>query len=151
MDTFSQIDCMVAAGVMTQATADKYKTLMAHLTGLQTNDLLMFIAASQVQHLAAGSFSPTYVTGPAILEDGQDIMADTSAGPYTITLPISPTIGTRIEVFDAQSTFATNNLTIARNGELIDGSATDLIANLDNAHMTLIFNGGAQGWSVYNL
>lgn len=151
MDIFSQVDCMVADGVMTESRANAYKRTMSHLNGLQTNDLLMYIAASQIQQIAEGDFNPTPVSGDFDALSGSTIMADTSGGTFTVTLPADPSIGDRIDIYDAQSTFATNNLTVARNGQLIDGSASNLVANLDNAHMSLIFNGGAQGWSVYNL
>lgn len=156
MDIFSQLDCMVAAGVMSDAQADEYREVMKELTGLQTEDLLILIAANSFNAPAGGggdgtSTPPVFVSSSGNVTTGNSYIVDTSLGPISLTLPLGPSLGDRISFYDAQSTWATNNLTVVRSGQLIDANAGNLIANLSNAHMQLVFNGGAQGWSVYNL
>jgi hypothetical protein len=58
---------------------------------------------------------------------GDKIAADTTGGAFTVTLPATPADGDSVEIIPARGTFATNNLTVARNGENIDGAAANLI------------------------
>jgi hypothetical protein len=81
---------------------------------------------------------------------GDRLLANTTAGAFTITLPSGPTVGDApVEIMDAQGTFATNNLTVGRNGQLIDANAGNLICNVNGVELTLLFVGGVKGWSVY--
>ena len=49
------------------------------------------------------------------------------------------------------NTFATNNLTVGRNGSKIGGaSAADLTVNTNGAALTFIYVDGTQGWLVIN-
>jgi len=145
---------MVTDGVLTEAQADEYRAVMKELTGLQTEDLLMLIASNTLSGGAGGGGSsapPTLITTSGPVVAGGSYNVNTTVGPISLTLPASPTLGDKIEFYDMQSTWSINNLTIVRNGQLIDANAGNLIADLSNAHMQLMFNGGAQGWSVYNL
>ena len=148
---------MVADGVLTEAQADEYRAIMKNLTGLQTEDLLMLIAANSFKAPDGGgggggtAAPPIFVSVSGPVTAGNSYIVNTSAGALSQTLPASPAQGDKIDFYDAQKTWATNNLTVVRNGQLIDGNAGNLIANINNAHMQLVFNGGAQGWSVYNL
>jgi hypothetical protein len=68
------------------------------------------------------------------------ILADTSGGAWTLTLPASPTAGDYIEVQDATGEWLTNNLTIDGNGNDIEGSAT-FVGDVDGDRAILTFNG----------
>jgi len=74
------------------------------------------------------------------------ILADTSGGAFTITLP-EPNDGDYVIVADDGGNWATNNLTVARAGNTIEGAATDLVCDLDCLEVTLIYNGTT--WRVY--
>lgn len=54
------------------------------------------------------------------------IPSDTSGGSFTITLPLTPTHGDMVVVIDVDGTFATNNLTVDRNGSSINGVADNV-------------------------
>ena len=60
---------------------------------------------------------------------GDGVMVDTDSSAITITLPISsgpPTLGDFVRIMDATGNAATNNITVARNGNNIQGAAADL-------------------------
>ena len=84
--------------------------------------------------------------GPAV--SGTGYFTDTSGSAFNVTLPSSPSAGDIVAVADYAGTFATNNLTVARNGSNIRGSAADLILYVNNQTVTLIYVDGTQGWNV---
>ena len=145
---------MVTDGVLTEAQADEYRAIMKDLTGLQTEDLLMLIAANTIGGSTGGggtSAPPILITSGGPVLSGNSYNVNTTVGPISLILPPTPQLGDKIEFYDMQSTWGINNLTIVNNGQKIDANLGNLIADLSNAHMQLMFNGGAQGWSVYNL
>ena len=60
---------------------------------------------------------------------GDYLIADTTAGPFTITLPANPTTGDFVQIVDGAS-WETYNLTVARNGETIEGNADDVTLDI---------------------
>jgi hypothetical protein len=66
----------------------------------------------------------------------------------TLTLPSSPTVGNFIKVSN-RSGVAT--CVVARNGENIMGSATDLTVNNLNAGFEMIYTGATQGWVLISV
>lgn len=77
---------------------------------------------------------------------GEGYFINTTSAAHTITLPSSPSIGDEISVIDYAGTFDTNNLTVGRNGENIQGSAADLTVATERAGFTLVYTDGTQGW-----
>ena len=76
---------------------------------------------------------------------------DTTSATVTATLPSSPTLGDFISFIDYAGTFDTNNLTIARNGNKIQGDASDLTVATERAGLTLVYTGSStQGWLLQN-
>ena len=72
---------------------------------------------------------------------------DTTSTTITATLPASPTIGDFVQFIDYAGTFDTNNFTVARNGNKIQGDATDLTVSVERAGLSLIYSGSSvQGW-----
>jgi hypothetical protein len=76
---------------------------------------------------------------------------DTSSAPKTMTLPASPTLGDTIRINDLAGTFHTNNLTVARNGQKIQGSANDLLVDVDQTSFGLVYSNSTYGWKVLEL
>jgi hypothetical protein len=76
------------------------------------------------------------------------ILANSSGGAFTITLPVSTTLleNDTIQIIDVGGAALTNNITIARNGALIQGASDDLVLDLNNASVTLIYTGVTYGW-----
>ena len=77
---------------------------------------------------------------------GEGYFINTTSGAFTMTLPASPTIGDEVSFIDYAGTFDTNNLTIGRNSENIQGSAADLTVSVERAANTLVYTDGTQGW-----
>jgi hypothetical protein len=75
---------------------------------------------------------------------------NTTSTAITCTLPASPTRGDFISFIDYAGTFDTNNFTVARNGNPIQGSATDLTVATERAGFTLVYVDATQGWLLQN-
>jgi hypothetical protein len=75
---------------------------------------------------------------------------DTSGGAVTATLPSSPNAGSVVAFKDYTATFATNNLTIARNGSNIQGAANNSIISTNRASLVLVYVDATEGWVYIN-
>jgi hypothetical protein len=84
-----------------------------------------------------------------VLTGSQFVLADTSTASFTLFLPAAPSVADAIVIADHSGTWATNNLTVARNGQTIDGLAQDLICNISGKLFTLIFNGAT--WRIFTV
>jgi len=92
------------------------------------------------------SWQAVITADPANAVAGNGYFCDTSGGAFTVTLPGSPTLGDEVTIVDYAGTFDTNNLTIGRNGNPIQGAASDLTVSVERAGLTLAFVDGTQGW-----
>ena len=83
--------------------------------------------------------------------DGDNLFVDTSGGTVTITLPASPSIGNQVKIIDSHGTAATNNITVGRNSQKIQGTAADLTISTNRAGIALVFYDSDNGWLLkYN-
>ena len=97
--------------------------------------------------------SVTIVTGPTssavstniTMAANNNYFVDTTAA-RTLTLPASPTLGDTIAVYDATGTAATNNITIARNGNKINGQTLNAIIDVDQSSSIFTYTGSTLGW-----
>jgi len=96
--------------------------------------------------IAAGTdWQAVKTTGfTAVASEGYFV--NTTSGAITMTLPASPSIGDEVSVIDYAGTFDTNNLTVGRNSENIQGSAADLTVSTERAGFTLVYVDSTQGW-----
>ena len=85
-------------------------------------------------------------TGTYTAVAGQGVFANTTGGAFTVNLPSSPTLGDEVTIVDYAGTFDTNNLTVGRNSEKIQGVAADLTVSVERAGLTLCYTDGTQGW-----
>ena len=74
-------------------------------------------------------------------------MIDTTGGAVTVTLPASPATGDQLLLMDQKRYFATNNLTIGRNGKNINGAASDVVSKSTGALIRCVYN-STYGWTV---
>jgi len=88
--------------------------------------------------VADGSTNTTGVSG-------RGYFVDASAGAHTINLPASPKIGDIIKV---SIITAGNELTIGRNGNNINGSASDLTTSADGDMFEFVYINASEGWKT---
>jgi hypothetical protein len=100
--------------------------------------------------VSGGAAWQSVVTSSLTVTAKYGYFVDTTSAAITATLPASPTLGDFISFVDYAGTFDTNNLTIARNGKPIQGSATDLTVATERAGFTLVFVDNTQGWLLQN-
>ena len=83
--------------------------------------------------------------------NGDQVLVDTSGGgigsPVTITLPASPAVGNEVHFVDSGNNLASNNLTIGRNGQPINGTASNLVVSTNGAAFTLVYVNATRGWA----
>jgi hypothetical protein len=103
-------------------------------------------SSGNVQPLSAG-ISYVVKTANYTTKDKEGVLADTSGGAFTVTLPATPATGAQVVVADAGGAWGTNNLTIGRNGETIAGVAQDLICDISGVSVQLVYDGST--WEVY--
>jgi hypothetical protein len=77
----------------------------------------------------------------------EGILADTSGGAFTVTLPATPGTGDVVVVADPTGDWGTNNLTIGRNGSTIADVAQDLVCDISGVSVQLVYDGTT--WAVY--
>jgi hypothetical protein len=82
------------------------------------------------------------------INNNEGVLANTATGAFTITLPISPVVGNQVVVADAGGDFGANALTIARNGSTIANAAEDLICDINDVSVQLVYSGST--WEVYS-
>ena len=87
-------------------------------------------------------------TGTYTALAGDQLFVNTSGGAFTITLPASPTVGDEVRFLDLANTFDTNNLTVGRNSQKIDGTAADLTVATEGAAFSLVYSGSIYGWKL---
>jgi len=97
----------------------------------------------------AVSWNTTKITAdpnPAV--SGVGYFADTTSAAFTITLPSSPSAGAVIGIADYANTFATNNVTVDRNGSNIGGVALNAALLTNGLSVTFVYVDATQGWIV---
>lgn len=81
-------------------------------------------------------------------ENGDGILANTSSGSWTLTLPATPSVGDVVGISDAAGTFSTNNLTVARNSSKIMGEEANLTVDVKDSSFLLVYTGATTGWKI---
>jgi hypothetical protein len=96
---------------------------------------------------AGGITYTTVKTSNYTAADSEGVQTDTSGGAFTVTLPATPAVGDQVIVVDTASSWATNNLTVGRNGSTIEGLSEDLVCNISNVSVQLVYSGTT--WNVF--
>lgn len=77
---------------------------------------------------------------------GDVCYCDTSAGPFTLTLPGSPAVGQGVGIRDAAGKWNVNNLTISAGSNNINSAAGSLVCNVADVNFDLVWRGPSVGW-----
>src|SRR5210317_1204563 len=77
---------------------------------------------------------------------GNGYFIDTTSNTHTLNLPASATLGDQIAIKDYAGTFASNNLTIGRNGHNIQGVANNSLISTNRASLLLVYVDSTKGW-----
>jgi hypothetical protein len=96
----------------------------------------------------AVSWNTTKVTTGFTATAGIGYFCDTTSAAFTVTLPSSPAAGAVIGITDYANTFATNNLTVGRNGSNIGGIAFNATLSTNGIAVTFVYVDSTQGWIV---
>ena len=102
-----------------------------------------YINATPGQASTVRSITTTY---QALVNDR--ILADASGGAFTITLPAAADTmaGDVVQIYDIAGQAASNNITVGRNSNKIQGAAEDLTISIERAGITLVYVDSTQGW-----
>ena len=148
------VDCSVAAadfapGTITAAKlagsiandklANSTITIGGEAISLGASDNALNLTDWQSKITADGSTVTTMVSG-------RGYFVDTSSAAGILKLPASAAIGDYIQFKDYAGTFATNNLTIQRNGHKIQGDTADSKITSNRAAGTLVYVYATKGW-----
>jgi hypothetical protein len=71
---------------------------------------------------------------------------NTTSSAFTVTLPASPSVGDQVLLLDYAGTFATNNITLGRNSNKIDGETNNKLLSTNREAVTLTYIDATQGW-----
>lgn len=99
------------------------------------------------QGLPASGLSYVSKSANYTLQNNEGVLSNTALGAFTVTLPATPSSGYQVVVADSYGSWASNNLTIARNGSTIENLAEDLVCDLSGASLQLVYNGST--WDVF--
>jgi len=73
---------------------------------------------------------------------------NTTSAAFTVTLPATPSVGDQVQIVDYAGTFATKNITLARNGSNITGVANNYALTTNRESVILTYIDATQGWVV---
>ena len=97
---------------------------------------------------AAGGITYTTVKTANFTAAANDgVQTNTTGGAFTVTLPATPALGAQVVVADSAGSWATNNLTVGRNGSTIEGAASDLTCDISGVSVQFVYNGTT--WDVF--
>lgn len=134
-------------GVLLQRTAD-YLVSGSTITltaAAEVNDLVEILAITNLN-----SYNPSpylSISTNTNLVSGNRYYVNSSSA-LTLTLPSSPSLNDEIQILDASGNSSTYNITVARNGNKINGGTGNLIIDTAGGWYTLLYTGTTYGWKV---
>ena len=129
-----------ATGNTVTVTNGKYRLLATD--GTNWYDIFSLAGLGEAWQIKTGTYTAS---------DGDNLFCDTSGTAFTVTLPASPSIGNQVKIIDAEGTFGTNNLTVGRNSQKIQGATSDLTISTNGAGIALVYVNADNGWRLkYN-
>jgi len=87
-------------------------------------------------------------TTPITSVSGNGYFINTTSIAITVNLPSTPAAGDIVAIADYANTSATNNITVGRNGSLIDGFAINGTISTNGQVYTLVYVDATEGWKT---
>ena len=146
--------------IATAEFADGIVTSAKLQSGAVTNDKLtnttVSVSGTSITLGSSATFNNKFVNWQSVIVadgstgttgvSGRGYFINTTSAAHTFTLPVSATRGDNISIKDYAGTFATNNLTIARNGHNIQGVANNSLITTNRASVVLVYVDVTRGW-----
>jgi len=113
-------------------------------TGVADGYILKWVDANSRYEPGANTVTPwttSFKTALYTAVDKDEIFANTGGGAFQINLPAAATIGKRVRVIDYNNTFGSNTLTVGRNGNNINGAASDMTLSTNGIAVEFVANG----------
>jgi len=146
------VDCSVAAvdiednSITSAKLAGSIANAKLANSSITVNGTSVSLGASGTIPAVSWQSVKTNSDSPVTLVAGNGYFMDTTSGVITATLPGSPSAGDTIAIKDYAGTFNTNNLTIGRNGNNIQGVANDSLITTNKASLILVYSDATKGW-----
>jgi hypothetical protein len=137
------VDCSVASADLEDGSITNAKLANSSIT-INGTSVSLGASASLVDISWQSVITASGGSNTAVAGEGYFI--DTTSNTHTVTLPASPSIGDKIAIKDYAGTFGTNNLTIGRNGNNIQGVANDSLISTNRASLILVYSDATKGW-----
>ena len=130
-------------------TATRPASPSAGQTGFNTTSNALEYYNGSIWVSSGGQAVAAVQTSSFTAAAGNIYPVNTTSAAVTVTLPASPSVGNQITVLDYAGTAATNNITIAPNGNKIQGGTTSVIMALNRQSFNLVYVDSTQGWVSY--
>ena len=150
--TDSVTTAKIAANAVTNAeVATTVFTGQSAITEVDDADVILVYdnSASAYKKVTKGNFGGgikySEKTSAFTAAKGEGYLINTGSA-VTATLPASPTIGAECRFIDATGGAASNNITIARNSEKIQGASANLTIATARAAIGLVYYNSTHGW-----
>lgn len=88
------------------------------------------------------------VTSSYETDGNESLLCDTTAGALTVTLPDDPLDGMMVRLVDVANSFASANVTVARNGRQIAGSAANATLSSNGTNRAYFYRADTGNWAL---
>lgn len=132
-----------------QATYDNIEPRVISLEGaINTQTSAIASASAAAAQATYNAWELVQTNKLAVNKDRLMVVPQAVPNQITVTLPAGPLVGYEVEIIDVAGTAATNNFTIARSGEKIQGLNENLNFNVNGQHIKLLYTGATYGWRI---
>jgi hypothetical protein len=150
------VDCSVAAADFAPGTVTSVKLADDAVTNAKLSNSSLTASGTSVALGASITLNNAFIDWQSkVTSDGSTVttmvagrgyFVDNSSAAGIVKLPASASIGDKIVIKDYAGNFATNKLTIQRNGHNIQGVANDSLIGTNRASVVLVYVDATKGW-----